>query len=299
MKTTLIAILFLFSQAAPSYAQRVSPNLVKVVVTAIASGASAVGFGESGEKEELREAYRKQGIDPSISATFDIKIFLEENSDALKWADNLGSADLFFVMQSGGKRSLAPFNYGGFKGGDIVMQLQGNIVQPNQQFTLHLYDDDTAWGDVFSALAPKKISANAGLMTEVLGQEATLGAKLTYECQGGRIEIKDPDYIGAIAFDTPRDTQWTVSGNIVDQYERKIGTFSVTQQPMNRLGAIHSGIARFVGFGGAAIAILVGIPLLISKMRKPIKNKGGAANFLSRHTSSLRAGTSRATGEKE
>ncbi len=267
MKTYLITALFLVLQPTLANAQRINPNVIRTVVTAIATGASAAAFGETGVKEELREAYREQGIDPAISATFDIEIFLEQNADALKWADNLGSADLFFVMQSGSKRSLAPFKYDGFKGGNIAMQLQGNIVQPKQQFSLQLYDDDTLWGDVFTALVPKKISARAGLMTEVLEQDATLEGTITCELQGGRIEINDPDYIGAITFDSPNHKQWTVSGNIVDQWKRKIGTFSITQHPMDGLGVLHSAVARFIGFGGAAIALLVGIPLLVSKTR--------------------------------
>ena len=205
-----------------------------------------------------------------ISATFDIAIWLDKNADAVYWADTMGSADLFFVMDGNGQRSLAPFRFDGFKGGSIRMQLQGNMVQPNQLFALHLFDDDTVWGDAFSALLPKRISATAGLMTPM----ADLRGRIAVDLQGGRVEIKDPDYIGAIAFTTPNDKKWTVSGNIEDQYGRRIGTFEVTQHPMDRLGVMHSRVALFIGFSGAAIAVLVGIPLLISKARKAATGQG-------------------------
>lgn len=271
MKTIALAAIFALTLQDPSGAAlKITPGQVKAVVTAVAAGVSAVGFGESGAKDELRTAYRDKGIDPVISATFDVMISLNADADAVYWADTVGSADLFFVMQGGGKNSLAPLKFDGFKGGTIKMQLQGDLVQQNQLFALHIFDDDTVWGDAFSALLPKRISPTAGFMTSI----GTLEGKIEFELQGGRVEIKDPDYIGAIAFTTPNDKQWTVSGKIVDQYHRQIGTFEVTQHPMDGLGVLHSSIARFVGYSGAAIAALIGLPFLVSRMRRAYTSNG-------------------------
>ena len=187
---------------------------LETVITAVAAGASAVGFHEHSEQEKLREAYKAQGLDPAISAVFDVEITLYPNADSVFWADTLGSSDLFLVLEGSGNSSIAPFRHDDFKGGTIHHMLQGNAIQPGHGFALHLYDDDNVLNDVFSALMPKRITPSMGILTPV----GRVNGSLELELQGGHVEIKKPDYIGAIAFTAPKDNDWKVSGDIHDQY---------------------------------------------------------------------------------
>lgn len=245
-------------------APRTNANGLKTVITVFAAGASAVGFEESDAQDELREAYKAQhGVDPLVSAVFKIEITLDEKADAVYSADTFGSADIFFVLEGSGNSSIAPFRHDGFKGGTVRHVLQGNAIQPGNGFALHLYDDDNVLNDVFSALQPKRVSPSVGILTPV----GYLNGSIDVELQGGRVEINKPDYIGAITFNAPDDHDWRVSGEIQDQQGRKIGTFVVAQDSLAKLGAVRSRIGLFVGVAGMVVAVLVGLPLLRSKLR--------------------------------
>ncbi len=274
IKTALICTSVLIAIAIPVQANRgkALEAVVKMLVGSAAAGAIANGVeAESIQEQKMSvvDRIRQQGVDPRVGAIFSTYFTLNNNADAVYWADVFSKPDVYIIVAIEGQGEyLIPKYTSEYAGQPLMTNIIAKQIAPGRKVAVYILDEDTTSDTVWNNLLKTRVSFNAAADVEVYKPiDVTLSASGTVQLVDRYVTLDAPEFIAYAEFIAPDtdESVWAADGILKDQYNRNVGKIQFSQiwkADPDVIDAaeselIRSGKSKVFWFGLSAVLVLV------------------------------------------
>lgn len=258
-------------------------TVMKILVGAAAAGSLANGAEAEAIQEQkmsVVDRMKKQGVDLRDGAIFSTYFSLNNNADAVYWADTISKPDIYMIVSIEGHGDYLVPNYvSEYAGQPILENIFAKKIEPGRRIVVCVLDEDSTSDAIWNNVLSTKVSFNAGANISVSEpMKVSVGSSGTVQLVDQHVTLDSPEFVAVAEFVAPDTTEsvWTADGVLKDQYNREVGRIQFSQiwkaDPAvidaAESNVISTGKSKVFWFGLAAVLALVFGKMLFSSTTK-------------------------------
>lgn len=221
------------------------------------------------DKEAVVQRLMSKGVDLRDGAIFSTYFSLNNNADAVYWADLASKPDIYLLVSIEGHGDfLIPKYVSEYAGQPILENIIAKKIEPGRKIVVYVLDEDTTSDAIWNSVLQTKVSFDIGSNISVCQPiSISVGASGTVQVIGSHVTLDSPEFIAVAEFIVPdtEETVWVADGILRDEYSREVGRIQFSQiwkaDPAQidaaEADVISSRESKVFWFGLSAVLVLV------------------------------------------